>query len=225
MVSEREKKITENIGLVHTIAKRFKNRGIEYDDLFQAGCLGLVKAVDNFDETKGFAFSTYAVPVIMGEIKRLFRDGGAIKVSRALKEMSIKVQNIREKFVKKEMREPTVSELSDLCSISVEELSQILNIINPVVSLSSFCEEEREEMDIPYDESEAIFNKLIIDEMINNLNEQEKLIITYRYFQGKTQCETAKYLGLSQVQISRKEKAILIKLRNGTTGDSPQLSR
>ena len=213
MVNEREKRITENIGLVHSIAKRFNNRGIEYDDLFQAGCLGLVKAVDNFDESKGFAFSTYAVPVIMGEIKRLFRDGGALKVSRTLKEKSIKVQSARERFVKKELREPTVSELSDLTQISLEELSEILNIINPVISLSSFYEDNTE-YDIVFDESEEIFNKLSIDELMAKLSEIEKRIIVLRYFQGKTQCETAKLIGVSQVQISRKEKAILSKLRN-----------
>ncbi|MBQ9532148.1 MAG: sigma-70 family RNA polymerase sigma factor [Eubacterium sp.] len=213
MVTQRDKKITDNIGLVHTIANRFKNRGVEYDDLFQAGCLGLVKAVDNFDESKGFAFSTYAVPVIMGEIKRLFRDGGAIKVSRALKEKSIKVQALRDEFVKKEEREPTIKELSDICQINVEELSEILNIINPVVSLNSYYDDENEELDIPYDESEKLFNKLSVDELMQKLSEEEKQLIQYRYYQGKTQCETAELIGVSQVQISRKEKAILKKLR------------
>ena len=213
MVSERDKKVNENIGLVHSIANRFRNRGVEYDDLFQAGCLGLIKAVDNFDETKGFAFSTYAVPVIMGEIKRLFRDGGAVKVSRALREKSIQVQNIRDRFVKKELREPTVTELSGLTQISVEELSEILNIISPVVSLSSFFEEDNDELDIPYDESEKLFNRLSVDELMSKLSERERELIKARYFDGKTQCETAELLGVSQVQISRKEKAILKKLR------------
>ncbi len=214
MVTERDKIITENIGLVHSIAKRFNKRGIEYDDLFQAGCLGLVKAVDNFDESKGYAFSTYAVPVIMGEIKRLFRDGGAIKVSRALKEKSIRVQSTRDRFVKSNLREPTVTELSEICNISIEELSEILNIINPVVSLSSFYEEENSEYDVLYDESDNLFNKLSVDEMLSKLSDYEKELIKLRYFQGKTQCETAKLLGVSQVQISRREKAILKKMRN-----------
>ena len=105
--------IVSNIPLVHSIANRFRGRGAEYDDLYQAGCVGLIKAVDNFEEERGFSFSTYAVPVIMGEIKRLFRDGGAIKVSRTLKENSIKVQAIRERFKQRELREPTISELSE----------------------------------------------------------------------------------------------------------------
>jgi len=214
MVSQREKTINDNIGLVHTVAKRFVNRGADYDDLFQAGCLGLVKAVDNFDESKGFAFSTYAVPVIIGEIKRLFRDGGAIKVSRSLKEKSIKVQAIRERFIKTELREPTIKELSKLTNYEIEELSEILNIINPVVSLSAFIDEENSEYDIPYDESENLFNKLSINQLLLKLDKMEQFLIIYRYFEGKTQCETAKLLGISQVQVSRKEKAILLKLRN-----------
>ena len=213
MVSQREKTINDNIGLVHSIANRFKGRGADYEDLFQAGCLGLIKAVDNFDETKGFAFSTYAVPVIMGEIKRIFRDGGAIKVSRSLKEKSIRVQSIRDDFVKKELREPTISELSKLCGYECEELAEILNIISPVVSLSAFLEEDNSELDIPYDESEELYNKLSVNQLLSRLNENEQKIIKFRYFDGKTQCETAELIGVSQVQISRKEKAILKKLR------------
>jgi RNA polymerase sporulation-specific sigma factor len=213
MVSQREKTINDNIGLVHSIANRFKGRGAEYEDLFQAGCVGLIKAVDNFDEGKGFAFSTYAVPVIMGEIKRIFRDGGAIKVSRSLKEKSIKVQSIREAFVKKELREPTLSELALLSGYSAEELSEILNVLSPVASLSSFLEEECSELDIPYDESENLFNRISVNQLLSKLNKTEQNIIKYRYFEGKTQCETADLIGVSQVQISRKEKAILKKLR------------
>ena len=146
----------------------------DYDDLFQAGCVGLIKAVDNFDESKGFAFSTYAVPVIMGEIKRIFRDGGAIKISRSLKEKSIKVQAIRDKFLSKNLREPTVSEL----------------------------------------DSDKMFDRLSLEQVMTTLTETERLLIEYRFYQGKTQCETAKILNVSQVQVSRKEKAILLKMRN-----------
>ena len=212
MVDDREKAIVDNIGLVHSIANRFRYRGADYDDLFQAGCLGLIKAVDNFDESKGFAFSTYAVPVIMGEIKRIFRDGGPIKVSRALKEKSIKVQAVRDKFVKKELREPTLSELAKLSDTDINELSEILNIISPVVSLSN-SEENNDEFDIPVDESENLFDKLSINQIISKLDDREQQLIKYRFFEEKTQCETAMILGVSQVQISRKEKAILLKLR------------
>lgn len=214
VIDDRDKKITENIGLVHSIANRFRNRGADYDDLFQAGCVGLIKAVDNFDESKGFAFSTYAVPVIMGEIKRIFRDGGAIKISRSLKEKSIKVQAIRDKFLSKNLREPTVSELAALSGYDVEELSEILNIINPVVSINMLTEEGSEEIDIPVDDSDKMFDRLSLEQVMTTLTETERLLIEYRFYQGKTQCETAKILNVSQVQVSRKEKAILLKMRN-----------
>lgn len=214
VIDDRDKKITENIGLVHSIANRFRNRGADYDDLFQAGCVGLIKAVDNFDESKGFAFSTYAVPVIMGEIKRIFRDGGAIKVSRSLKEKSIKVQAMRDKFISENLREPTVSELASLSGYDVEELSEILNIINPVVSINMLTEEGSEEIDIPVDDSDKMFDRLSLEQVMTTLTETERLLIEYRFYQGKTQCETAKILNISQVQVSRKEKAILMKMRN-----------
>ncbi len=213
VTSDRNKMIEENIGLVHSIAKRFKGRGEDYDDLYQAGCVGLIKAVDNFDESKGFLFSTYAVPVIMGEIRRLFRDGGAVKVSRSLKEKSIKVQAIREKFIKKELREPTVSELSDLCGIGTEELSEVLNVINPVVSLSCTTEDGDETIDIPVDDTDKLFDRLSVHHAIKDLSNDELLLIKYRFYEGKTQCESAKLLGISQVQVSRREKQLLAKLR------------
>ena len=205
--------IEDNIGLVHSIAKRFKGRGEDYDDLYQAGCVGLIKAVDNFDESKGFLFSTYAVPVIMGEIRRLFRDGGAVKVSRSLKEKSIKVQAVRERFIKKELREPTVSELSNLGGIETEELSEVLNIINPVVSLSCTTEDGDETIDIPVDDTDKLFDRLSVHQAIRDLSNDELLLIKYRFYEGKTQCESAKLLGISQVQVSRREKQLLAKLK------------
>ena len=209
----REEMINQNIGLVHSIANRFRGRGTDYDDLFQSGCVGLIKAVDNFDEEKGFAFSTYAVPVIMGEIKRIFRDGGAIKVSRSLKEKAIKAQSIRDKFIKKELREPTVSELSQLLNCTVEETAEILNVITPMVSLNSCGEDGENTIDIPIDESDMLFDKLSVHQLMKHLDKTERTIIDMRYYKGYTQSKTAKALGVSQVQISRKEKAILLKLR------------
>ncbi|MDD6728616.1 MAG: sigma-70 family RNA polymerase sigma factor [Eubacteriales bacterium] len=210
----REEMIKSNIGLVHSIANRFRGRGADYEDLFQSGCVGLIKAVDNFDASKGFAFSTYAVPVIMGEIRRIFRDGGAIKVSRSLKEKAIKAQSIREKFIKKELREPTVSELSDILNCSVEETAEILNVITPMISLNSCGEDGDDTLDIPIDESEQLFDRISVHQMLSHLDETEQAIIDMRYYKGYTQSKTAKKLGVSQVQISRKEKAILQKLRN-----------
>lgn len=209
----REKMISQNIGLVHSIANRFRGRGADYDDLFQSGCVGLIKAVDNFDASKGFAFSTYAVPVIMGEIKRIFRDGGAIKVSRSLKEKAIKAQALRDKFVKRELREPTVSELSQMLDCSLEETAEVLNVITPMISLNSSGEDGENTLDIPIDESDMLFDRLSVHQLITHLDETEQQIINLRYYKGYTQSKTAKDLGVSQVQISRKEKAILQKLR------------
>lgn len=214
MITEnRDEMIVNNIGLVHSIANRFKGRGNDYDDLFQAGCVGLIKAVDNFDQSKGFAFSTYAVPVIMGEIKRIFRDGGPIKISRSLKEKSIKVQGVRENFINDNLREPTISEIAGLCNMEVYEMSEILNILNPVISLSYITDDGNEEMDIPIDDSDLIFDKISLNQVLDKLTQREKYLIDLRFYQGKTQCFTAEKMGISQVQVSRFEKSILKKLK------------
>lgn len=209
----REEKIEKNIGLVHSIAARFKGRGVDYEDLFQNGCVGLIKAVDNFDESKGFAFSTYAVPVIMGEIKRIFRDGGAIKVSRSLKEKAIKAQSVRDKFIKSNLREPTVGELAQLLDVSGEETAEILNVITPMVSLDSFGEDGESTIDIPIDESDQLFDRISVSQLLSHLSPEEQVLIDCRYYKGYTQSATAEQLGISQVQVSRREKAILKKLR------------
>lgn len=213
VIESRDEKIKNNIGLVHSIANRFRGRGVEYDDLFQNGCVGLIKAVDNFDKSRGFAFSTYAVPVIMGEIKRTFRDGGAIKVSRALKEKAIKAQALREKFINCELREPTVSEFSHLLDCSPEETAEILNVIMPMISLNSSGEDGEDTIDIPVDESEQLFDRISVHQLMRHLNETERKIIDMRFYKGCTQSKTAESLGISQVQVSRREKNLLIKLR------------
>ena len=214
MVTEkRDKMIEDNMGLVHSVAKRFKGRGADYEDLFQSGCIGLIKAVDNFDESLGYQFSTYAVPVIMGEIKRVFRDGGAIKVSRSLKEKSLKAQALRDKFSKRELREPTVSELAEMLGCDVNETAEILNVINPMLSINQFGEDGNADLDIPVDDSENLFDRISLSQIIDTLNTEEKLIIDYRYYKGQTQTVTANSMGISQVQVSRKEKAVLRKLR------------
>lgn len=211
--NSRDRQICDNLGLVHSIAHRFLGRGVDYEDLFQAGCIGLIKAVDNFDKERGFALSTYAVPVIMGEIKRLFRDGGAIKVSRALKEKSLYVQGVREKFKEKEEREPTVSELSSLTDIPSEELAEILNVLTPIMSLSIDTEDGSSELDIPVDDSDRMFDRISVRQALSTLSKQELLLVKYRFYEGKTQVETACLLGISQVQVSRREKALLEKLK------------
>ncbi|MDE6384884.1 MAG: sigma-70 family RNA polymerase sigma factor [Eubacterium sp.] len=213
VIDKRAQMIEENIGLVHSVAKRFKGRGVDYEDLFQSGCIGLIKAVDNFDESKGFQFSTYAVPVIMGEIKRVFRDGGAIKVGRSLKEKSLKAQRLRDIFLKRELREPTVSELADMLDCDVNETAEILNVINPMLSINQFGEDGSADFDIPVDDSENLFDRISLSQIIDTLDNDEKKLIDCRYYKGQTQTVTASSMGISQVQVSRKEKAVLRKLR------------
>ena len=213
VIDTREEKIKENMGLVHSIANRFRGRGVDYEDLVQNGCIGLIKAVDNFDESKGFAFSTYAVPVIMGEIKRVFRDGGAIKVSRSLKEKAIKAQGFRDRFLKNNLREPTVLELSQMLNCTAEETAEVLNVISPLISLNFSGEDGEDTIDIPVDETESLFDKLSVYQLISHLKEEEQLLIKLRYYKCYTQAKTATALGISQVQVSRREKAILAKLR------------
>lgn len=215
MVTEREKRITENMALVHMVAGRFRSRGADYDDVFQAGCVGLIKAADNFDESRGFRFSTYAVPMIMGEIRQLFRDDQPVKLSRSMKDKSYAVQTIRERFLDKEQREPTLSELSELSGLEAEELCEVLNAAAPVLSLTADSDNE-ENVDIPFDESEQMMDRLLVDELTKKLSPREQLIIRYRFYQGKTQSEVAKLLGISQVQVSRCEKRALQKMREGS---------
>lgn len=207
MVKEnRDKMIEDNIGLVHSIAKRFTGRGVDYEDLFQTGCVGLIKAVDNFDESKGFKFSTYAVPVIMGEIRRIFRDGGAIKVSRALKEKSVKAQMLRERFAKRELREPTVSELSDMLGCGVDETAEILNVINPMLSLNSFGEDGSESLDVPFDNREEIFDRISVMQVMEKLSDEERFIINSRYFNGKHKAKRRKSSAFLRCRFQEKKK-------------------
>ena len=210
---ERSRMIEENIGLVHACAHRFKGKGIEYDDLFQAGCMGLVKATDAFDTERGVRFSTYAVPVILGEMRRLFRDGGTVKVSRSLKELSMKVARQREQLSKRLGREPTVSELAAELAVSEESIIEALGAGTPPVSLTS--EENSAQIDLPVDSPEELLSDLIsLKQMLRQLEERDRRLIELRYFGNKTQVQTAQELGMTQVQVSRREKKILLWLRS-----------
>ena len=213
--AERDDFAEKNLGLVHLCVKRFKGRGIEYDDLYSAGCVGLIKAIDAFDEERGVQFSTYAVPVILGEIKRLFRDGGAIKVSRSLKELSLKVVREKEKFIKENSRDPQLSELSERLGAAEEEIVEALNVSSPPVSLTDEDESgEGRQLDIRVENhEEQIAELLSLKELVNSLESRDRRLIILRYLRGKTQTETAKELSMTQVQVSRREKKILTALR------------
>lgn len=212
-MSNRNELIENNVRLVHSCCKRFVGRGIEYDDIFQVGCIGLMKAADGFDETRGLCFSTYAVPTILGEIKRLFRDTGAIKVSRSIKELSLKVQRERE-IIEKSGGEATVSEIAVKLNVTDEEVAQAVSASRQVLSLTYENEDGVGELQLPTESHEdEICSKILIDEAIKKLNAEEQNIIRLRYFNEKTQTESAQILGISQVQVSRKEKKALEKLR------------
>ncbi len=206
--------IEDNIGLVYACAKRFVNRGIEYDDIVQAGCLGLTKAFRAFDKTRGTQFSTYAVPVILGEIKQLFRENSSLKVSRALKDLSLKISRETEKFLSQYGRSPSISELSTILGESKENIFEALEASQTPLSLTVKCDNTDEEIDVPIaSEEEKISAKLSLAQAIGELNEIDKNLIILRFFKGKTQTQTAKILGINQVAVSRKEKVILKTLR------------
>lgn len=214
MVTDRRTKlIEENLPLVHAVAARFVRRGVDYEDLVQTGCIGLIKAADRFDPSLGYQFSTYAVPVIMGEIKRLFRDGGTVKVSRSLKEKSLSLQKAKASFEAKHMRAPTVGEMAEMLGCSPEEICEMENVLTPVLSLSGGGTDGDTPLDIPYDDSEKLFERILLAQAVEHLESTEQKIVRLRYFEGKTQSETAGVLGISQVQVSRKEKGLLQKLR------------
>ena len=202
------------MGLVHSCAGKFKGKGIEYDDLFQAGCVGLVKAADGFEPERGFAFSTYAVPVILGEIRRIFRDGGTVKVGRMLKEKSRVAMLERERLTRINDREPTMSELAESLGLDLQETAHILNAAMPAFSLTPEDESRTSQFDIPVESQDAeISDSIALQQVMVTLTERDRRIIELRYFKGLTQSKTAEQLGMSQVQVSRREKAILLDLR------------
>ena len=212
--AERDRFVEENMGLVHACANRFRGKGIEYDDLFSAGCMGLVKAFDAFDDQRGVRFSTYAVPVILGEMRRLFRDGGSVMVSRSLKELSMKVTRERERILQKTGREPAVSEIADALGVDPDEVVEAVNAGTPTVSLTESEEEGGGQIDVRVETlEEQLADSISLKEVIGQLEPKDRMLIVLRYFKGKTQSETAQMLGMTQVQVSRREKKILAALR------------
>ncbi|MBR2151938.1 MAG: sigma-70 family RNA polymerase sigma factor [Clostridia bacterium] len=208
--------VKNNLGLVHSCCKRFAKKGIEYDDLFGAGCLGLTKAIKGFDASRGLQFSTYATPVIFGEIRRLFRDGGSVKVSRSLKELSLKVVKTSSMLSQDLGREPTIFEIANAMDISAEQVSEALCASKPCLSLT-FSDEDGDEFSLEPSVNgceDSFIDCTALSQCLEYLDEDERKIIEYRYYEGKTQSVTAGFLGVSQVQISRKEKQILMKLRS-----------
>ena len=207
---DRNAMVKQNLGLVHSCAHRFKGRGVEYDDLFQAGCMGLVKAIDAFDSQRGVMFSTYAVPVILGEIRRLFRDGGTVKVSRSIKELGVKSLRVREQLSGRLGREPTVGEVACALGREPEEVAEALAAAAPPLSLTGDAEEGGGQIDLPVDSpEERVSDLLSLKQVLSSMEETDRRLIILRYYRGQTQTETARVLGMTQVQVSRREKKIL----------------
>lgn len=197
---------------MHLCARRFMGRGIEYDDLFQAGCLGLVKAAENFDSTRGVKFSTYAVPVILGEVRRLFRDGGAIRVSRGLRELAQRVREVTERLREESGQSPTVEQIAAALEITPERAALALGALRQPVSLTGG--EDGEQLEIPVEApEERATERLTLRDLLARLEERDRRLIHCRYQQGMTQTRTAQVLGMTQVQVSRREKKILEILR------------
>lgn len=216
----RDTLVEKNMGLVHSIAKRFFNRGVDAEDLFQIGTIGLLKAIDKFDCTYEVRFSTYAVPMITGEIKRFLRDDGMVKVSRSLKEASAKVYAFREEYTAKQGREPSMEEIARELAMTREELVMALESGAQVESLQKTIYES-EGTDISLEDrlpqernrQEEILDKLMLEEVLGSLGARERELIYLRFFREKTQTCIAERMGMSQVQVSRLEKKILRKMR------------
>jgi RNA polymerase sporulation-specific sigma factor len=219
-LSARDQLVKENMGLVHSIAQKYKNRGIEYEDLCQIGTIGLLKAIERFDLSLEYKFSTYAVSLIMGEIKKFLRDDGLIKVSRSLKETAQKVKRAKELLQKQLGREPKVSEIAQHLQIEVQEILLSMEATQPTESIHStvYAEGDKEvylldRLQDPTDSCEVLVDHLVLRDAIGSFSPQEQQIILLRYFKQKTQSEIARMLGISQVSVSRLEKKLLQRLR------------
>ena len=216
----RDRLVMENMGLIWSIVRRFSGRGYETEDLFQIGSIGLMKAIDKFDLNYDVKFSTYAVPMIAGEIKRFLRDDGMIKVSRSLKEAAGKAKIITEKLHGEQGREPTIEEVAKEIGISSEELVMALDSQSEVESIYKTIYQGDgnaitllDKLEEEVDANEELLNHMVLEELLSGLDEKERNIIQMRYFMDKTQTEIAKEIGISQVQVSRLEKKILQSMR------------
>ncbi|MCQ2010052.1 MAG: RNA polymerase sporulation sigma factor SigF [Sporolactobacillus sp.] len=215
----RDRLVQKNMRLVWSVVQRFINRGYEPDDLFQIGCIGLLKSVDKFDLSYDVRFSTYAVPMIIGEIQRFIRDDGAVKVSRSLKETGIKVRKKKDMLSKQLGRNPTIGELAEAMELSPEDIVLSQEAIRAPSSIhETVFENDGDPItildQISDNDSGKWFDKLVVREAVEQLNDREKLIVYLRYFKDQTQTEVAQRLGISQVQVSRLEKKILEEIKS-----------
>lgn len=216
----REKLVQGNLRLVLSVIQRFTNRGELADDLFQVGCIGLIKSIDNFDLSQNVRFSTYAVPMIIGEIRRYLRDNSAIRVSRSMRDLAYRAMQAKERFISEHSREPTIEELSALLSIPRRELVLALDaIVDPVSLYEPLYSDAGDEMCVmdqvrdTKNTDEMWLERISLRNAISRLSEREKHILALRFFEGRTQTEVASEIGISQAQISRLEKAALERIK------------
>ncbi len=214
------KLVEKNTGLIWSIVRRFKDRGYELEDLYQIGSIGFIKSIKRFDTSFDVKLSTYAVPYILGEIKRFIRDDGSVKVSRSVKELAAKIRDIQARHLREKGEEISISELAKELKISKEEIAVALDSLNPTVSIYEkiYSDEEggihlADKLDTGIDEAETIVDNLSLKNAISMLGERERQLIILRYFRNKTQMQVAKILGVSQVQVSRMEKKILEQMK------------
>ena len=211
----RDKILIENTGLIWSIVRRFLNRGHEGEDLFQIGCIGMLKAIDRFDTEFDVAFSTYAVPMIAGEIRRFIRDDGIVKISRKIKENQMKIMHQREIYINEKKQEPTIEELEKVCDLTKEEIVMAMDASRNVESIDKEMYSKDSAytlMDLAEDDTnieETVLNKIMVQQLMDMLESKERKIINLRYFKNKTQSQVAKEMGMTQVQVSRLEKKIL----------------
>lgn len=214
MTAEQHRLVTGNLGLVHACARRYAGRGIEYDDLYQSGCEGLIKAAAGFDGSRMVKFSTYAVPAILGEIRRLFRDGGSVRVSRSIRDLGLKIRRAEDEFRSAEGRDPTVNELASALGVEPESVAEAIDASRPVISLTSERDGEDYEEEIPSERfDETVVDLVALRQTISGLEESDREIIRMRYFGGMTQSHVAAALGMTQVQVSRRERRIIENMR------------
>lgn len=208
-MTARNRLITENMGLVVSVAKRYIGRGQDLEDLVQIGLIGLIKAVDRFDMSYDVMFSTYSVPLIQGEIRRFLRDDGIVKVSRNLKAIHYKAEKFRQEFQRTNGREPTVEEICEQTGSTLEDLVMAMESAAEISDIDDMGELQNSRR-----EEDIVVEKLYVKQLLDTLSDKEKKLITLRYFREKTQGETGRILGMSQVQVSRLEKKILRNLQN-----------
>lgn len=216
------KLITENSNLIWSIVTRFKDRGYEIEDLYQIGCIGFIKSIKRFDSNFEVRLSTYAVPYILGEVKRFFRDDGPVKISRSIKELSYRIKIVQKEFINRKGRDAKVEELSKLLKVSKEDILIAIDSSNSVESIDRNLNDSddltlMDKLKSNVDEEKEIINRITIKSLMDKLDEKSKKIIMLRYFRGKTQSQVARLMGVSQVQVSRMEKKILNSMKNSLT--------